>query len=76
MVSVSLLCGPDSTMALFEDLLHAADGDALGLDALLRECKVEICKSPRLRRVLVFARGSLDHYVQDREALLSRLEFT
>jgi hypothetical protein len=71
-----LLCGPDSTMALFEDLLHAADGDALGLDALLRDCKVEICKSPRLRRVLVFARGSLDHYVQDREALLSRLEFT
>jgi len=26
-------------MSLFEDLLHAADGDAIGLDALLCECK-------------------------------------
>jgi hypothetical protein len=39
----------DSTMALFEDLLHAAKNDAIGFDALFREFRVEVCESSRVR---------------------------
>jgi hypothetical protein len=65
------LCEPDSTMALFKDLLHAADDNALGFDALLRECSVvEVCAPSRVRRHLRFALGPPNHYVRDLGPLL------
>jgi hypothetical protein len=39
----------DSTMDLFEVLLHAANDDAISFDALFRECRVEVCESSRVR---------------------------
>jgi hypothetical protein len=47
-------------MALFEDLLHAAENDATCFDALLRGCGLEVYENLRVRRVLRCARGSLD----------------
>jgi hypothetical protein len=56
----------DSTMSLFADLLLAANDDAIGFDALLRECSVEVCESSRTRQGLRIARIRLDRYVQNR----------
>lgn len=54
------LRGPDSTMPMFEDLLHTANGDAICFDALLRGCSAEVYEDLKVRRVLSFARGFLD----------------
>jgi len=63
------LRGPDSTMPLFEDLLHTANGDAICFDALLRGCSAEVYENLKVRRVLSLLADSST-------GLLSRLEFT